>query len=90
MRTTVDLPEDLFRRAKAKAAIEGRSLRSVIVRFIEEGLAREAPAPGGGRRRSALPEFAPVGTEILARSSAELNKLLADEDLRRELRAWRG
>lgn len=34
MRTTVDLPDDLFRRAKAVAALRGRKLKDLI----EEGL----------------------------------------------------
>ena len=36
VRTNVDLPEDLLRRAKAKAALDGRKLRNLI----EEGLRR--------------------------------------------------
>jgi hypothetical protein len=53
MRTTVRLPEDLLRRAKRKAAAEGRTLTALI----EDGLRavvdeRERPAK---RRRVALP-----------------------------------
>ena len=47
-RTTVRLPDDLIKRAKAKAAAEGRSLTALI----EEGLRRvlkerSAPAKAG-------------------------------------------
>lgn len=35
MKTTVDLPEDLLRRAKAEAALRGRKLRELVA----EGLA---------------------------------------------------
>lgn len=46
MRTTVDLSDDLFRRAKAEAALRGRKLKDLV----EEGLRRvldqpEAPPP---------------------------------------------
>lgn len=34
MRTTIDLPDDLFRRAKSEAALSGRKLKDLI----EEGL----------------------------------------------------
>jgi hypothetical protein len=34
MRTTVDLPDDLLRRAKSEAALSGRKLRDIM----EEGL----------------------------------------------------
>ena len=55
-RTTVRLPEDLVRRAKRKAAAEGRSLTSLI----EDGLRRvlSERAPNGPASR-ALP---PVST----------------------------
>ena len=34
MRTTVDLPDELFRRAKSEAALQGRKLKDLV----EEGL----------------------------------------------------
>ena len=34
MRTTVDIPDDLFRRAKSEAALQGRKLKDLV----EEGL----------------------------------------------------
>ena len=34
MRTTVDIPDELFRRAKSEAALRGRKLRDLV----EEGL----------------------------------------------------
>ena len=34
MKTTFDLPDDLFRRAKSEAALRGRKLRDLV----EEGL----------------------------------------------------
>jgi hypothetical protein len=39
MRTTVDLPDDLFRQAKAKAAMEGISLRELIEAGVRQVLA---------------------------------------------------
>ena len=51
-RTTVRLPEDLVRRAKAKAATEGRSLTALI----EEGLRRVvSERPSGERAARILP-----------------------------------
>lgn len=34
MRTTVDVPDDLYRRLKAKAALEGSTVRQAIVRLV--------------------------------------------------------
>jgi hypothetical protein len=35
MRTTIDLPDALFRRTKATAALRGSSMKDLIVRAIE-------------------------------------------------------
>jgi len=54
-RTTVRLPDDLIRRAKRKAAAEGRSLTALI----EEGLRRVLSDRASGRGGRVLP---PVST----------------------------
>ena len=41
MRTTVSIPDDLFRRAKAEAALRGRKLQDLV----EEGLRAVIDAP---------------------------------------------
>lgn len=52
MRTTVDIPDPLYRTLKARAAIEGRSVRELILRGTE----RELRAPGRRRpKRVRLP-----------------------------------
>lgn len=45
MKATFDLPDDLYRSAKARSALEGRSLRSVVVELFQ-GWLRASP-PGG-------------------------------------------
>ena len=55
-RTTVRLPDDLVRRAKRKAAAEGRSLTSLI----EEGLRRVVSERKAGRSERIMP---PVSKE---------------------------
>jgi len=53
MRTTVDLPDELYRRAKAEAALRGRNLKDLV----EEGLRRvlEAPEPETSAQRPTRP-----------------------------------
>ena len=48
MRTTIEILDDLFRKAKAKAALEGVRLRDVIERGLRLVLAE--PAPPASRR----------------------------------------
>jgi cytidylate kinase len=38
MRTTVDIPDALYRELKGKAAKEGRSVKEIILRSVEEEL----------------------------------------------------
>ena len=51
MRTTLDLPDELMRNLKARAALEGRSLRDLVLELVERGLkapaAPTAPTPAG-------------------------------------------
>jgi predicted component of type VI protein secretion system len=50
MKTTVEVPDDLYRRAKAEAALRGRKLRDIV----EEGLRLVLDAPRKTRRRPSL------------------------------------
>ncbi len=45
MRTTLDLPDDLMRNLKARAALEGRSLRDLMLTLVERGLQAPAAPP---------------------------------------------
>ena len=42
MRTTIDLPDTLFRRTKAVAALRGSSMKDLIVRAIEREVAAQS------------------------------------------------
>jgi predicted component of type VI protein secretion system len=50
MKTTVEVSDDLYRRAKAEAALRGRKLKDLI----EEGLRHVLEAPRESRRRRSL------------------------------------
>lgn len=43
MKTTVEIPDELFKRAKATAALQGESLRELICDAIETHLASVSP-----------------------------------------------
>jgi predicted DNA-binding protein len=42
MRITLDLPDDLYKRLKLLAVQEGKPLREIVLRCLEEGLNRQA------------------------------------------------
>jgi hypothetical protein len=52
MKTTLELPDQLFRKAKATAAERGQSLKE----FVTEAL-RDKLVPGSGRTRADAPEW---------------------------------
>ena len=42
MRTTIDLPDALFRKTKATAAMRGSSMKDLIVRAVEREVTKES------------------------------------------------
>ena len=55
MRTTVDLPEALLRELKAKAAIEGTTLKHLVLALVEQGLRGSGDKAARPGQRSPLP-----------------------------------
>jgi hypothetical protein len=53
MKTTVDLPDELYRRAKAEAALRGRKLRDLVA----EGLVRVLERPSEGQPKVKLADL---------------------------------
>ena len=83
MRTTIDLPDELFRQAKARAALDGMRLKDLITRFVEQGLRGGAASPGAParRRRSDLPVArAATGRTLPDLTNAEIHRILDEEE----------
>ena len=53
MKTTIEVPDDLYRRAKAEAALRGRKLKDLV----EEGLRLVLESPRGANPRPSLAEL---------------------------------
>ena len=88
MRTTVDLPEPLFREVKARAAQSGLKLKELLARYVEAGL-RARPTPAMPLKRAPLPTFGEVSSvNHTSLSNAELQALMENEDLESVARAW--
>jgi hypothetical protein len=83
MRTTIEFPDDLFRRVKALAALRGTTLKELITRYVEQGQRRDAEGPEGpaGRRRSELPVARQAtGRTLPALTNVDLHRILDDEE----------
>lgn len=90
MRTTVDIPDELLRQAKAKAALSGIKLKDLIAGYVEEGLRRPAPLPERepARRRDPPPVIIPArGIPIQALTGDELRAIDTAEDEARDARS---
>jgi hypothetical protein len=53
MKTTIEVPDDLYRRAKSHAALRGRRLKDLV----EEGLRLVLEGPAKTRRQRSLSEL---------------------------------
>ena len=46
MKTTLDLPDDLFRDVKLRAVSQGRTMRDLVADFLRQGLGQSSAAIG--------------------------------------------
>lgn len=45
MRTTIDIPDDIYRKLKIKAAGEGQTVREITLRAIQQEISRSSASP---------------------------------------------
>jgi plasmid stability protein len=82
MRTTIELPDELFRRVKVRAAQGGLKMKDLITHYVEQGLEQESAATGAAvRQRSPLPiARQAMGRTLPALSNQDIQRLLDAED----------
>jgi hypothetical protein len=82
MRTTIDLPDELFRQVKAQAALGGLKLKDLIAHYVEQGLKGGPPATSVRRQRSDLPvSRSATGRTLPALTNAEIHRILDEEEV---------
>ena len=74
MRTTVDLPDPMFRRAKALAALRGTSLKEIIQRALEREL--EHATEKQKQKRVKLPLIRSKEPGTLNLTNAEIDEIV--------------
>lgn len=88
MRTTLDLPDELYRSLKVRAALEGVPLRQLVHRLIEQGLRTASPGGGVGSRPAPPPVIVPSrGAPIAPLSRVALHRIEEEEDEARDGRS---
>jgi hypothetical protein len=92
MRTTLEIPDPLFREVKARAAQSGLKLKELLTRYIEAGLkAPDVQSVKPRTKRAPLPilfEKTPSAPSTPALTNSELFAILDQEDLEQLKRAW--
>lgn len=86
MRATLDLPDELLKRAKVEAVERGTSLRDLVGAALERELNLPSE-PKPMRKRARFPIFDSKAPGALRLINAEIVKLDGDEDHRRHGRA---
>lgn len=76
MRTTVDIPDALFRRTKAIAAVRGVTLKQIIIDAVEREISPAKPAPAG-KQRNRLPLIHLEPGRVLDLTDFDFDDLLA-------------
>ena len=90
MKATIEIPDELYRRVKAKSALEGRPIRAVTIELFQQWLAEETsaalqttePTPEQwledwirlGERWSRNAPAGPTATEILEADRSRLER----------------
>jgi hypothetical protein len=74
VKTTVELPDELFRRAKAMAATQGMSMKTLLSEAVEERLRRDGSRPTEPAWKALAGALAPLRKE-----TRRINALIDDE-----------
>jgi hypothetical protein len=74
VKTTVEIPDSLFRKAKAAAAEEGKSLKDFFTEAVQEQLRRKSSQPASKPWESAF-----GGLKDLHRENLRIQKLISAE-----------
>jgi len=86
MRTTIDLPDDLFREAKTRAIQQGTTLKNLMIQYLRSGLRAQTPgSPSAPVHRNPPPvaiQRVPGQPPTPARTNRQLNALLEEDEVR--------
>ena len=94
MKTTLDIPDTLYREFKAKTATKGEKMRNAVIAFIvaynagewQQPAARGRPARASRRTRTRLPEWAGMAVPFIKKYPSDP---LDSENMRDEIMAAR-
>ena len=74
MRTTIDIPDQLYKQMKAKAALQGRTIKEIVLKGIEREM-QDTPVKRKTKRVQ-LPLIHGKGTQKINLTNAEIEEIL--------------
>jgi hypothetical protein len=83
MKTTLEIPDDLFRKTKAIAALRGESLKDFVTDALEAHLERQTPG------NSSLRDWRSVFGQARKEEVEEIDAIVAEEFERVDPAEWR-
>ena len=83
MRTTLDLPDDILRRAKIAAVERGTSLRQIVIDALRREI--EEPSPGDRKRLTRPPVKLAADSPLTTLSPEDVKKLDTQADVEAEM-----
>jgi hypothetical protein len=82
MKTTLDIPDDLYRETKALAALSGRTVKDLITELLKEKIEQERRSKGPRGWRSAF-------GKVSAADADRVQAIVDDELSRVDAEDWR-
>ena len=83
MRTSLDIPDPLFKHLKTRAAQEGRTLRDLVIELVERGLTAREVVDSQKRflaRPLVIPSQGPMAMPVSHMTNADLCDMINEED----------
>ena len=80
MRTTIDLPDNLYRTLKIRAGVSGLTLKQLIQQLLEQGMRSPRGAPAAARRAPPPVLIPPRSVPIPATAPEEIRRIEEGED----------
>ncbi len=71
MKATIELPDELYRRVKAKSALQGRAIRDVTAELYRQWLDESLPSPSSSEGEEWLEQLLSIGREEMDAAPAK-------------------
>jgi hypothetical protein len=75
MRTTIDIPDQLYKQVKARAALQGRTVKEFVLKGVEKEM-QDTPVKKTKTKRIQLPLIHGKGTQKIDLTNVDMDEIL--------------